>query len=493
MKKLLYIFLFFLPVLGCTNLDSEMYDVINPTIFPKTEEDAEALVTAAAYAPFRSDWYAGIFTVASGGIQIIGDMTTDIGHCNWGDAVWTGVLVPEFTPYTSGVTNFYGYVNNISKMTLAISRVEGVDMDQAKKDRLIAELRCARGWLAYLLYDWFGPIPVATLEQLENPLQEEILPRPTKEWMVNYIETELKEAIRVLPPVYSTSSSDYGRMNGGLAYTVLMKLYMLEGRWSDAVACGRELMKADYGYALQANYEDIFTLENERNSEIIWACQEKRDVCEALWLAHVLPSSYPTANENIQKWNGYRVVWPFYHTFEPQDKRLKVLVGEFTDEDGEVYNEANPGAANEMTLGALPVKYGEDPNATGEESEVDWVVYRYADVLLLMAEALVREGNAVTSEAAALFSEVRERAGLSRYGAGDFTGVQDFLDKILLERGHELWFEGCRRSDLIRHGKYVEKAREKGSVTAADHFNVMPLPSSAITNGKGIVLQNPVY
>ena len=89
----------------------------------------------------------------------------------------------------------------------------------------------------------------------------------------------------------------------------------------------------------------------------------------------------------------------------------------------------------------------------------------------------------MTSEAAALFSDVRERAGLSRYAVGDFAGVQDFLDKILLERGHELWFEGCRRSDLIRHGKYVEKAKEKGSVTAADHFNIMPLPSSAITNG----------
>lgn len=493
MKKIVYILLLFIPAVGCTNLDSEMYDVINPTIFPKTEEDAEALVTAAAYAPFWSNFWSGIFTEGEGGIQIIGDMTTDLGDCNWDDAVWTGVLVPEYTPYTSGVTQFYGYVRNISKMTLAISRIEGVDMAPEKKARLIAELRCGRGWMAYLLYDWFGPVPVATLEQLENPLQEEILPRPTREWMVEYIETELKEAAKVLPPVYSASSSDYGRMNAGLAYTVLMKLYMHEGRWSDAVACGRELMKADYGYALQTNYEDIFTLENERNSEIIWACQEKRDICESMWLAHVLPSQYITKNENIQKWNGYRVPWAFYHTFDPQDKRLKVLVGEFTDEEGTVYNEANPGTGNEMTLGALPVKYGEDPNATGEGSEVDWVVYRYADVMLLMAEALVREGNAVTSEAAGLFSDVRERAGLNRYAVGDFSGVQDFLDKILLERGHELWFEGCRRSDLIRHGKYVEKAKEKGSVTAADHFNVMPLPQSAITNGKGIVTQNPVY
>lgn len=492
MKKLVYIFLFLLPFSGCTNLDSEMYDVINPTIFPKTEEDAEALVTSAAYAPFQSNWYSGIFTVAQGGIQIIGDMTTDIGNCRWGDDVWNGVIIPEFTPYTGGVTSFYDYVRDISKMTLAISRVEAVSMDQNKKDRLVAELRCARGWLAYLLYDWFGPIPVATLEQLQNPLKEEILARPTKEWMVTYIETELTEAAKVLPAVYSASSSDYGRMNAGLAYTVLMKLYMHEGRWSDAVTCGRELMKPEYGYALEANYEDIFTLENEGNHEIIWACQEKRDICEELWLAHVLPSQYITKNENIQKWNGYRVPWEFYNTFDPQDKRLKVLVGEFTDEEGTTYNQQNPGS-EVLELGALPVKYGEDPNATGEESEVDWVVYRYADVLTLMAEALVRSGNAVTSEAVGLLSDVHERAGLGRYGVGDFAGVQDFLDKVLQERGHELWFEGCRRSDLIRHGKYVSTAQAKGSVTAADYFNVMPLPQSAITNGKGIVLQNPTY
>lgn len=92
MKKLLYILLFFIPVVGCTNLDSEMYDVINPTIFPKTEEDAEALVTAAAYAPFWSNYWSGIFTEGEGGIQIIGDMTTDLGDCNWDDAVWTGEI-----------------------------------------------------------------------------------------------------------------------------------------------------------------------------------------------------------------------------------------------------------------------------------------------------------------------------------------------------------------------------------------------------------------
>ena len=59
---------------------------------------------------------------------------------------------------------------------------------------------------------------------------------------------------------------------------------------------------------------------------------------------------------------------------------LEVLVGDFVAEDGTHYNEENPGSV--LIKGAMPVKYGEDPDATGEESQVDWIVYRYADVLL---------------------------------------------------------------------------------------------------------------
>ena len=65
-----------------------------------------------------------------------------------------------------------------------------------------------------------------------------------------------------------------------------------------------------------------------------------------------------------------------------------------------------------LLKGALPVKYGEDPDATGESSQVDWIVYRYADVLTLLAEAIVRQGNAVTTEAVDLLNQVHTRAGL---------------------------------------------------------------------------------
>ena len=107
-------------------------------------------------------------------------------------------------------------------------------------------------------------------------------------------------------------------------------------------------------------------------------------------------------------------------------------------------------------MGAVPVKYGEDPESTGDGSQIDLVVYRYADVLTLLSEAIVRKGNAVTSEALDLLNQVRVRAKLNPYVMGDVKGVDDFLQKVLDERGHELWFEGVRRSDLIRHGQFIQ-------------------------------------
>jgi hypothetical protein len=85
MKNILFITgIALLSLVSCTDLTSESYDVINPSIFPKTEADAEAMITAAAYGPFLSNWYNGIFNCASG-IQIVSDMTTDIGDCQWDD------------------------------------------------------------------------------------------------------------------------------------------------------------------------------------------------------------------------------------------------------------------------------------------------------------------------------------------------------------------------------------------------------------------------
>ena len=121
MKKLLYLALSISlassTLTSCINLESEMYDVINPGIFPKNEADAKALVTAAAYGPFRSNWYEGLFTSAWGGVQVHSEMTTDMADCQWDDAVWPDLINVNFTPNSPGPVRVYDYVRDISKMT----------------------------------------------------------------------------------------------------------------------------------------------------------------------------------------------------------------------------------------------------------------------------------------------------------------------------------------------------------------------------------------
>lgn len=109
---------------SCTDLKSEMYDTINTGIFPKNADDANALVTAAAYGPFRSSWYSGLYSSAQGGLEVFTEMTTDIGDCQWDDDVWNDLRNVNFTSNSEGAIAAYrNYINFISKMTLTMDRI----------------------------------------------------------------------------------------------------------------------------------------------------------------------------------------------------------------------------------------------------------------------------------------------------------------------------------------------------------------------------------
>ena len=139
---------------ACT-LDSVRYGSINQTMFPQNADDCEALVVGNAYTPFRSKSYDGLFCCNHDGVHVIGDMTTDIGYCVWSDAYWPELLTFNFDPTTThGVVKLYrNNINNITKMTQTLARIENVEMSESVKDRMKAEIYCARGWLSYILYD----------------------------------------------------------------------------------------------------------------------------------------------------------------------------------------------------------------------------------------------------------------------------------------------------------------------------------------------------
>lgn len=500
--KLTYKLLIFSFVLGMTSceLEHEVYDKINTGIFPTTEADVEALITANAYFVF------GPTTLFSynAGYMIQSDHVTDHVTVSWGWQSQWNTHEADLWLINNAGRRVYDNSKYLAAMTLTMDRIKDVDMDEALLARYMAELKCGLGFLSFVLYDMYGPIPVADLETLKNPIQEKILPRLTEEQMISYIETNLLEAAAVLP--YKHSEESYGRFTKGLANTLLLKLYMMTDNWTKAEAIGRELLKAEYDYALVEDYHSLFTLAGERNSEVIFASTAKRGFAEHQWHAHAYVSDFPTPGHNITKWNGYKMAWPFWETYNPSDIRRQKMVGEYTGTDGTLHSRAidrDGGVKGLLYDGAMPEKYGFEGNI-GYLCEIDIPVYRYADVLTLLAEAIVRNGNAVTGEAIDLVNQVRvTHGGLDPFTS--FASVEDFLAALLLERGHEFPFEGVRRQDLIRHGKFIPFAIAKnefeGQSTAALEtmvdgqykYEKFPIPTHIITEGKGEILQNPGF
>jgi hypothetical protein len=505
MKKIsIYAVIFLMLFVGMQSceLQSEQFSEVDPAIYPAAANDARDLVTSAAYVPFANDWYSGVFGVATGYFIDV-DIATDYGYCSWDDGGgWFRLMFAQWTPNdTRNVTNIWrDYLNKISKMTLTIDRIQSLQMDEKLKAQYVAELRCGRGFMAFIQWDMYGPIVVSDLENLKNPTGREILPRLSEDATREYIVTELTEAANDLPYSYKKGDANYGRFTKGLCHTVLMKLYMQTKQWDKAIAEGRELMKAEYGYDLLPSYVDLFTRAHEKNVETIFSIDCKEGTMESGWYPHALPSDYvlPGVWEG-GGWGGYKMTWDFFDTFEPGDERTTYIISEYTTSDGEVYNKENKGdkLGNCLLHGVIPLKYALEP-VNGDACDIDFMVYRYADVLTLLSEAIVRQGNAVTTEAIGLLNQVRTRAKLTAYTQGDFTGPRDFLDKLLMERAHEFWYEGCRRQDLIRDGSYIQTMQKKclaygEPFIATEDYIRFPIQESIIIAGQGIVEQNKGY
>jgi hypothetical protein len=494
-------------------LESEVFDDINTSIYPKMERDARDLITGNVYTPFTTvsfdgvgeSVYQGIFNSANGWI-VLADMASDIGFCSWSVGTW-GALefgqVKPTTQYGSTLTYDKGYQRFFGKMILTIDRIQGMDIDADVKARYIAEAKCGLGFLGFMFYDWYGPVVIPDLETLKAPEKAGILPRLSEEDMRTFIESNLKNAAAVLPATYNYSDPEYGRFTAGLCHMVLLKFYMQTKQWNKAVEEGKELMKPEYGYGLVTNagnatgvnpgatptaYANIFSVVNEGNKETIWAVNYNSTYRNE-WFPNVLAGGCPF-NNGADSWGGYKMIPQFFATFEAGDQRKNTIISAENWPEGA------------FAEGVLPVKY--EINVTGgrTRSALDWIVYRYADAITLLAEAIVRNGgnfNSGSPNPLALLNQVRTRAGLAAYTNANITTADVFLEKLLNERGWEFYYEGCRRQDLIRYGKYEEKMKWKSNLglngsapfaNPARIYDRMPLPQSLITEGQGIIKQN---
>lgn len=472
---------------GCSpELESVNYDEVNPSIFPASEADVEALV-AAAYNPLRGAWWDGFHSTSERGIMFVLDATTEILQGDF--AVQQAATLHSYDVSNDGITRFYDmFYNKISGNTLSIDQIENSSVNENVKKIGVAEIKCARALLSYELFDMFGPIVVAPLEILKNPLVEVPLARLSHDEMVSFIEQDLLDAAEdLLPP----SEASYGRFSQGMARMLLIRLYLHEKRWAEVEEQANLIMAMGH-YGLEDDYVGLWDTQAPVDSnEVIWAVPaDYAGTSENQWQLMVLPSNYPERGG----WSTIQSSWKFYDSFEATDIRKTNLIAEYVGTDGVTYNRANPGT--NMQYGPIPLKISEDAARNTGITTVDIIVYRYADVLLSKAEALANKTGVPTQEAIDLVNIVRSRAQIDPIELVDFADIDTFNTMILLERSHEYWCEnGQYRSDLIRHGKYSEYNIDLNGVSSetASHKVLFPFSLDRISEGKGEFLQNPGY
>ena len=483
---------------GCKKqLETKVHSVLTPDNFYQSEADANAALITL-YVPFTSywgnpdpgnnTWYAALYNadiksylskslVSTDEIYNEGGgaNTADLFNFTWGSSTWTG---PNDAVY-SKIT----YVARATEIITAISNSDKVS--DAVKKSYVAQAKALRGWLMYVLYDFYGPVNVKT--DYATLTDTSATPRLADAAYVAQMEKDLNEAIPDLKDKYNSDAANWGRVNKGLARMILLKIYMQTKQWAKAETTARELMTMNYSLLTGPNgYRDVFR--NKANAELIYAVPANAASAN-WWSQEVFPQDFKSAPDfgipdRASGWLTQYMPWAYYDKYDAADiRRNSTILDHYTNTASTVKNRGNG------MKGAIPLKYTLIP-LQGDAQPVDVVVYRYAEVLLSLAEAINEKGGGPTAEAYTLVNQVRSRAGVA-----DFAGMNQatFRQALLDERGRELYGEGQRRQDLIRNGTYISNAVARGKTNAQPHMVLYPIPNAVIIQGRGVIAQNPGY
>jgi len=475
--------------MGCEDgLEPEIYGSLSPLIFPSTEQEYE-LYALNVYEPFGSKWpYSDggtkyhFFGLEDGHVQLF-DAPTDIMtiFTAWGNGgtFWDAKSRGNFGLLVGQGRNrsHFEKVRYISRTTQVISDLENATVftDEDKRNQLIAEVKMARGWTMYFLLEMFGPVPVVLNPDLIGDKEAESdMTRPSRDDFISSIVSDLEFAATNLP----RDPAEYGRFNKGIALTVLMRLYLNEKDYQNAESVGRQIQ--GMGYSLIDDYADLFREATERNNETIFAISADPvsqgrggDGNFNAYKWYTLPWDYPEKGG----WSGpnstvFMATWDFYDSFDPADERRALLIGNYETGDGTVKDRTN-------LLGAVINKY--PPEGDNAFQGNDIVLARFADVMLMLAEAINENNGGPTQEAIDLVNEVRDRSGIGPLPGEDVASLEAFNDALLRERGWELYFEGLRFFDLRRHNKWpsavaVVDGKDPGPA-------LFPIPQYAVDDG----------
>jgi len=450
----------FLNVPSQTSLTSE--------VFFKTQADFTAAINAN-YAPLRV-MHTGTTPVSEGatGLYILAEMHSDNARyiLNPGfRATLNQENAADFITEASNTVSTFQYRTNyvvIARANQILATIDEVDFAAAPKGNIKGQALLLRAFSYLNLVQLFGSVPMHLTPV--KTIDETALPLATADAVMTQILADAKAAKDLLP---EKSAAVAGQITKGTARMVLANVYMIKKDYAAAETVLKEIVTSGE-YKLMADYASIFLPANKNNSESIFEIQYQQgtDGYASSFFYSFVP--YPVSqaniatltgvsNPNIQSGGeGFNAPTPeLIAAYEAGDKRYDASIGSVAITSGTVFPYCKKYTHPHLLLG---------------QTNDNWPVYRYAEVLLYLAEAINeqnRPAEALTYINTAINGSpvsIRERAGLSPVTASTQADVRVAIAK---ERRVELAFENKRWFDLVRTGKAVETITAYGAKVKA--------------------------
>jgi starch-binding outer membrane protein, SusD/RagB family len=467
MKKFLFIIISAVGLVACSKdfLNNVPEDFLTSANFFKTESDFQQALVAA---------YGSVQSLGNLNAWVMGEMRSDNTHydINRGaDAAIATIArlgVADFLDDAgNGVTNdkYNGTYVGIARTNVILDRITAVEIEPARKAQLIAETKFLRALFYFELVRYYGGVPLHIHEV--NNAEQARLQRVTADEVYAQIIQDATEAADVLP----VEAAALGRASKGAAKILLGYIYLTRKDYPAAEKVLRDI--TGYGYTLLADYRSIFDPKNKNNDELIFEVQylESPTGNPSDFIYRFLPQTddasivtgFPVKNIT----SGLNVpTQDLLDSYEPGDNRLdaSVAIAEGSGATGAsfIINAIKSPVNYTAPAGKIGKpfirKYAWPHNAVGKTNS-NWPIYRYADALLLLAEALNEQGK--SQEALTYLNQVRHRA-FAGGGTISITNQAQLREIIAKERRVELAFENKRWLDLVRTGKAMEVMNAHG-------------------------------
>lgn len=429
----------------------------------------------------------------------LGEMRSDnLNALHDGNRDWQGIndFSPNITTTgfiaTAWSDNFNG-IFNANSVLQALETKGSIITDATLRARFTAETRFLRAFYYFQLVRVFGKVPL-----VEKPLtaaEVESVPRSAVADIYKLIIADLEFASQNLPTAYT--GANIGRATANAAKGLLGLVYLtrsgptynIEGaginsnEYDKALALFNEVIASNQ-YQLLSTYPSVFAYDNENNKEVIFDVQFMSSSNGAGFPSHLVPVAF---------WTGQGISNAYGNGYGSSNFNVsKELKASYLTNAADVRNAFNIQLSYSQPFIKKYIDIAKK-GTSGKDWSINFIVLRYADILLLKAEAILKGAKGTQTEIDALVNQVRNRAGLPSISNVSF-------DTLLEERRKEFLGEGIRWNDLVRSGNAVTKMNswiKNDAITTINtvipDFLIYPVPATEIGTKAGLYLQNPGY